>query len=130
MKKKVLSFSEALSLLCNPDYSLVDAYPTFCCVHAIAVAIPVSSSTAERSFSSLKRVKTRIRSSMVQERLEALLVMTIERKILLKCDKERLINLYAGLLSRTVKSISLTWLSLKLLIPEPTARSAARGEGY
>ena len=63
-KKKISSFSDALLLLCNPDYSLVDAYPTLCRVYAIAAAIPVSSSTAERSFSALKRVKTRIRSSM------------------------------------------------------------------
>ena len=87
-KKKIPSFSNGLLLLCNPDYSLVDAYPTLCRVSAIAVAIPVSFSTAERSFSALKRVKTRIRSSMVQERLESLLSMSIERKILLKCDKE------------------------------------------
>ena len=39
---------------------------------AIAVAIPISSVTAERSFSALKRVKTRIRSTMLQGRLEAL----------------------------------------------------------
>ena len=56
-KKKIPSFSDALLLLCNPDYSLVDVYPTLCRVYAIAVAIPVSSSTAERSFSALKRVK-------------------------------------------------------------------------
>ena len=66
-KAKKQSFSDALLLLCNPDYSLVDAYPTLCRVYAIVVAIPVSPSTAERSFSALKRVKTRIRSSMVQE---------------------------------------------------------------
>ena len=81
-RKKIPSFSDALLLLCNPDYSLVDAYPTLCRVYAIAVAIPVSLSTAERSFSALKRVKTRIRSSMVQERLESLLLMSIELKIL------------------------------------------------
>ena len=104
-KKKIPSFSDALLLLCNPDYSLVDAYPTLCRVYAIAVAIPVSPSTAERSFSALKRVKTRIRSSMVQERLESLLSMSIERKILLKCDKERLINLYAGLSSELSKAL-------------------------
>ena len=104
-KKKIPSFSDALLLLCNPDYSLVDAYPTLCRVYAIAVAIPVSSSTAERSFSSLKRVKTRIRSSMVQERLESLLSMSIERKILLKCDKERLINLYAELSPELSKAL-------------------------
>ena len=104
-KKKIPSFSDALLLLCNPDYSLVDAYPTLCRVYAIAVAIPVSSSTAERSFSALKRVKTRIRSSMVQERLESLLSMSIERKILLKCDKERLINLYARLSPELSKAL-------------------------
>ena len=72
-KKKVPSFSEALSLFCNPDYSLVDVYPILCRCYAIAVAIPVSSLTAERSFSALKRVKSRIHPSMVQERLELLL---------------------------------------------------------
>ena len=80
-KKKIPSFSDALLLLCNPDYSFVDAYPTLCRVYATAVAIPVSSSTAERSFSALKRVKTRIPSSMAQERLESLLSMSIERRI-------------------------------------------------
>ena len=71
----------------NPDYHLVDAFPTLCKVYAIAVAIPISSATAERSFSALKRVKTHIRSSMSQERLEALLLMTNERKILMSLDK-------------------------------------------
>ena len=104
-KKKVPSFTEALAVLCHPDYSLVDAYPTLCRVYAIAVAIPVSSSTAERSFSALKRVKTRIRSSMIQERLESLLAKVIERKILLSLDKECLINLYAGISPELSKTL-------------------------
>ena len=83
----------------------VDAYPTLCRVHAIAVAIPVISSTAEHSFSALKRVKTRIRSSMIQERLESLLAMVIERKILLSLDKECLINLYAGISPELSKAL-------------------------
>ena len=48
---------------------------------------------AERSFSTLKRVKTRLRSSMVQNRLEGLMLMSIERNILLNLDREKLINL-------------------------------------
>ena len=70
LNKDVPSFVEALKILSHPDYHLVDAYPTLCQVYAIAVAIPISSATAERSFSALKRVKTRIRSSMLQGRLE------------------------------------------------------------
>ena len=64
-KSKLPSFSDALQLLCHPTYHLMDAYPILWQVYAIAVAIPVSSSTAERSFSTLKRVKSRIRSTMV-----------------------------------------------------------------
>jgi hypothetical protein len=93
--KDVPSFVEALRILSHPDYHLVDAYPTLCQVYAIAVAIPISSATAERSFSALKRVKTRIRSSMLQGRLEALLLMAVEREILLSLDKERIIDVFA-----------------------------------
>ncbi len=89
------SFLDALAILCHPDYKLVDAYPTLCQVYSIAVAVPVSSTTAERSFSELKRIKTRIRSSMIQERLESLLAMTIEKKILLSLDVEKIIELFA-----------------------------------
>ena len=93
--KDVPSFLEALKILLHPAYHLVDAYPTLCKVYAIAVAIPISSSTAERSFSALKRVKTRIRSTMLQERLEALLLMAVERQILQSLDKERIIDMFA-----------------------------------
>ena len=89
------------TLICG----LVVAYPTLCRVYANAVAIPVISSTAERSFSALKKMKTWIRSSIVQERLEFLLLMSIERKIFLKFDKERLINLYAGLSPELSKAL-------------------------
>ena len=84
-----------LSRPSHPDYHLVDAYPTLCQVYAIAVVIPISSATAERSFSVLKRVKTRIRSSMLQGRLEVLLLMAVEREILLSLDKERIIDVFA-----------------------------------
>ena len=70
-KLKVLSFTEALVVLCHLEYSLFDAYPTLCQVYYIAAAIPITAATAERSFSALKRVRTRIRSSMVQERVES-----------------------------------------------------------
>ena len=51
-------FLEALEILTHP-YCLVDPYPSLCKVYAIAVVIPTSSSTTvERSFSALKRVKS------------------------------------------------------------------------
>ena len=82
MKNSQTKLLEALKILSHPAYHLGDGYPTLCKVYAIAVVIPISSSTAERSFSALKRVKTRIRSTMFQGRLEALLLMVVERQIL------------------------------------------------
>ena len=102
-KSKLPSFSDALQLLCHPTYHLMDAYPILGEVYTIAVAIPVSSSTAERSFSTLKRVKSRIRSTMVQERLEGLLMMAFERKICLSIDKDELIDSFGQILENLQK---------------------------
>jgi hypothetical protein len=55
---------------------------TLCKVYAIAIAIPISSATAKRSFSALKRVKTRNRSTLLQGRLKALFLVAVERGIL------------------------------------------------
>ena len=87
------TFLDCLSILTNEQYQLVDAYPTLVRVYAIASAIPITSCSAERSFSTLKRVKTRLRSSMLQDRLESLLLMSIERKILMNLNREHIIDL-------------------------------------
>lgn len=85
----------AFSLLCNESYRLVDAFPELCKIYSIAMAIPSTSCTAERSFSALKRVKTRLRSTMVQDRLEGLLLMSVERKLLSRIEIESVIDEYA-----------------------------------
>ena len=63
-------------------------------MYAIAVAIPISSATAERSFSALKGVKTPIQLTMLQERLDALLLMAVEQGILQSLDKESIIDVF------------------------------------
>ena len=85
------SFTGALHILCNEMYHLKDAFPELCKVYAIISAIPISSCTAERSFSALKRVKTRLRSTIVQERLEGLLLLSVE----LTLTKESVIDSFA-----------------------------------
>ena len=86
------SFTEVLHILCNEVYHHKDAFPELCKVYGMICAIPISSCTAERSFSALKRVKTRLRSTMVQERLEGLLLLSVERETLLTLTKESIID--------------------------------------
>ena len=64
------SHLHALTVLANPTYHFVDAYPLLYKMYAIALAIPVGSCTAERTFSVLKRVKSRLRSTVKQDRLK------------------------------------------------------------
>ena len=80
----------ALSILCNPQYNLLDAFSELCrqAVFDRSCNTRVSSCTAGRSFSALKRVKTRLRSTMVQERLQGLMLMTVEKKLLMSLSNK------------------------------------------
>jgi predicted RNA-binding protein YlxR (DUF448 family) len=57
---------------------------TFLC---ILVTLPVSTASAERSFSTLRRLKTWLRSRMTEERLTGLALMNIHRDIPVDVDK-------------------------------------------
>lgn len=50
----------------------------------IALTLGVSTATCERSFSGLKRIKTYLRSSMSESRMNDLAILSIERD--LSCD--------------------------------------------
>lgn len=49
--------------------------------------MPVISAIAERSFSALKRIRTYLRSTMIEDRLRGLSVMHVHPKIELDIDK-------------------------------------------
>ena len=66
-KPKYAYYHDVLKILADPRYHLIDVYPLLYKVYSIAVAIPVSSCSAERSFSVLKRVKSRLHSNMLQD---------------------------------------------------------------
>ena len=53
------------------------AFPVLVRVLRIAMTISVSSAQCERSFSTLKRIKTYLRSSMSEQRLTDLAVLSI-----------------------------------------------------
>lgn len=63
---------------CGLDY----ACPETLKLCELTLTIPVTSTSAERSFSTLKRIKTFIRNSTGQERLSALAMISIEQELL------------------------------------------------
>ena len=60
--------------------------------YRILLTIPVSVASAERSFSKLKLIKSYLRSTMSQERLSDLAILSIERELLRNIDFESLVN--------------------------------------
>lgn len=57
-------------------------------------SLPISVATAERSFSTLRQLKTWLRSTMLQERLCGLALMHIHRDIIL--DANQVIDVFAA----------------------------------
>ncbi|XP_031343122.1 zinc finger MYM-type protein 1-like [Photinus pyralis] len=65
----------------------VDLYPCIQMLLKILATLPVSAATAERSFSTLRLLKTWLRSTMEEERLTGLALLHIHRQIQLDVDK-------------------------------------------
>ena len=70
---KVLSFLHDMK-------SAVD-FPNFWTALRILLTIPVTVASGERSFSKLKLIKTYLRSTMSQERLNGLAILSIENEV-------------------------------------------------
>ena len=61
--------------------------------------IPVTSCSCERAFSKMAIVKNKLRSTMAQERLDALLTIFIEQEIVNSLDMEEIIDEFKTLTS-------------------------------
>ena len=67
------------SFLIVENASLATTYPDVCTAYMIYMTVPVTVATAERSFSKLKLIKDFLRSSLSQERLSGLALLSIEK---------------------------------------------------
>ena len=88
--------------LLNAIYSkgIESIFPQVCIALRIFVSIPVSVAGGERSFSKLSLVKSCLRSTMLQERLTALVMLSAERELAKTLDYNDIINKFAVQKSR------------------------------
>lgn len=70
-------------------------FPQLCKLLLLFLTIPVTVASAERSFSKLKIIKSYLRSSMAQERLDGLTLISIENKEITQTLKDKVINHFA-----------------------------------
>lgn len=83
----------------NCVYKVIHEYNMYCLlytelskIYKYLLTIPLTQVSCERAFSKLKLIKTRVRSSLSNENLEAFLIMQCERDKLVAVDNETVIN--------------------------------------
>ncbi|KAL4721540.1 hypothetical protein ACJJTC_001076 [Scirpophaga incertulas] len=82
------------------ENSLKEIYPNIYIVIRILLTIPVSTASAERSFSKLKLIKNYLRNTMSQERLSALAVLSIESDLASRLNYDTIIKEFSKIKSR------------------------------
>ena len=65
------------------SYNLQETFSETVSLLNILITTPMTTAEAERCFSTLKRIKTFLRNSMGQERLNALAMLSMERELVL-----------------------------------------------
>ena len=90
--------SEMMAILKENDF--VSSFPNIHVILRIYLTITVTNCAGERSFSHLKRIKSNLRSTMGQEKLNCLTIMSIESEIVRSIDFSDLINSFSMLKSR------------------------------
>lgn len=73
---------------------LKEVFPAIYTALSIGLTLPVSSSSPERAFSKLKLIKSKLRSTMAEERLDSLMLISCENDI--DVDSDSVINIFTS----------------------------------
>ncbi|XP_072400238.1 zinc finger MYM-type protein 1-like [Diabrotica undecimpunctata] len=82
--------------------NVTNLFPNVCIALRILCCLPVSVAQAERSFSVLSRIKNCLRSTMGQQRLSDLGLLSIESKLAKTLDFDHVIQNFADMKARKV----------------------------
>ena len=93
--REVLTVESKSSYMILSSLKTFNCFPNACITYRIILTIPISVASAERSFSKLKLLKSYLRSTMSQDRLNSLALISIENNFLKNLDYERIINDFA-----------------------------------
>jgi hypothetical protein len=80
----------------NKLRGIEDIYPNAWIVYRVFFTIPVTVASGEKSFSKLKMIKSYLRSTMSQERLNGLAMLSIENDFVRRLDYGSLIDTFAS----------------------------------
>jgi hypothetical protein len=94
--KEILQIEESAPIDILNYIKRFDSFPNACIAYRILLTIHVTIASAENSFSKLKLIKSYLRSTMSQERLNGLAILSIEKKMLENLEYKNLISNFAS----------------------------------
>lgn len=94
---ELASFRDALTVFRSSGAGqdamrIPELLPELAKLFCVALTIPVTTSTAERSFSTLRRLKTYLRSTMTQERLNHIAILHVHKSVCDELDLDAVAN--------------------------------------
>ena len=98
LRKELLTKStvyEVAELLMVEHYALASSFGDVCAAYMLFLTIPVTVASCERSFSKLKIIKNYLRSTMSQERLSGLALLSIENERARMIDVANMIDIFS-----------------------------------
>ena len=94
--KEILQIKDYTSIDILNYIKRLDSFPNACIAYRILLTIHVTIASAKRSFSKLKLIKLYLRSTMSQERLSGLPIVSIENEMLEELEYKNLISQFAS----------------------------------
>uniref|UniRef100_A0A452GX58 DUF4371 domain-containing protein n=1 Tax=Gopherus agassizii TaxID=38772 RepID=A0A452GX58_9SAUR len=88
-----LTINSVLKFMIAND--MCSIYPNLSRLYHIFLTLPISSAVAERPFSRLKLIKSYLRSTMGEDRLSGLALLSIERQLATEVDYNKVIDNFA-----------------------------------
>ena len=96
--EKEVNINTVLKVMIANDWCY--CFPNLTILYKIYMTLPISSAAAERSFSRLKSIKHYNRSTMNQDRLASLALISIEKEFADEVDIDNVINHFANMKPR------------------------------
>lgn len=93
---------EMMNLLVEENSCLMSCLPDLTTALQLYLTIPVTTATAERSFSKLKLIKSYLRSTMAQTRLSDLALLSIEHEETQKTNINEVVEKFLAIKQRRV----------------------------
>ena len=100
--KEILQINENSSINVLNYIKRLESFPDTCIAFKILLTIHIIVASAERSFSKLKLIKSYLRSTILQERLSGLVILSIEKEMLVELECKNLISNFASQKARKI----------------------------